>query len=59
MVFLFKVVLMKGIFSLQKEHPKGVLDCAKPARKNSYLICSRQRNTSIHIYVHPLFLKEL
>ena len=32
MVYLFYAVLMKGVFSLQKEHPKGVLDCAKPAR---------------------------
>ena len=32
MVYLFNVFLMKGIFSLQKEHAKGVLNCAKPAR---------------------------
>ena len=32
MVYLFNAVLMKGIFSLRKEHAKGVLNCAKPAR---------------------------
>lgn len=59
MVYFLNAVLMKGVFSLQKEHPKGLLVFAKPARKiHISVTCSRHRNASIHTYVHPLLLNE-